>query len=272
MKKQGVAMHWNVIATISVFVVALALLPANALAQTANDLSGFWTRGGGGGGGGAAEGGAEGGRGGATAMSQWSAKPIPFTPAGLAKFNANKPGKGPRQGPPALGNDPIGDSNPPGLYRTLIYGRPFEFVQLKGKVLQIFEWGRVWRVIYTDGRKVPDQLPAGPYWYGYSVGKWEGDTLVVETLGLDGRAWLDEWGTPFSDDTRVQERWRRQDNNLELTIRLTDPALFSQPWISDVKRFRLQPDGELTEMIFAPIDEKEFNARIRNPAAGVPNR
>src|SRR5688572_11308705 len=153
MKKQGVAMHWNVIATISVFVVALALLPANALAQTANDLSGFWTRGGGGGGG-AAEGGAEGGRGGATAMSQWSAKPIPFTPAGLAKFNANKPGKGPRQGPPALGNDPIGDSNPPGLYRTLIYGRPFEFVQLKGKVLQIFEWRRVWRVIYTDGRKV----------------------------------------------------------------------------------------------------------------------
>jgi hypothetical protein len=230
---------------------------AVAAAQATNDLSGVWT--GGGGGGGAASG----------AMSQWGAKPIPFTPAGLAKFNANKPGKGPRQGPPALGNDPIGDSNPPGLYRTLVYGRPFEFIQLKNKVLQIFEWGKVWRVIYTDGRKVPDQLPAGPYWYGYSVGKWEGDTLVVETIALDSRAWLDEWGTPFGDDTRVEERWRRQDNGLELTIKLTDPALLKEPWLSDTKRFRLQVNGELDEMIFAPIDEKEFNSRIRNPAAGV---
>jgi hypothetical protein len=119
---------------------------------------------------------------------------------------------------------------------------------------------------------VPDDLPAGPYWYGYSVGKWEGDTLVVETIALDSRAWLDEWGTPFSDDTHVQERWRRQENNLELTIKLTDPSMFTEPWVSDTKRFRLQPGVELDEMIFAPIDEKEFNSRIRNPAAGVPAR
>ena len=94
---------------VSGLVMAILLFCVVA-AQTAPHLSGVWT---GGGGAGAASG----------ATSQWGAKPIPFTPAGLAKFNTNKPGKGPRQGPPALGNDPIGDSNPPGLYRTLVYGQ-----------------------------------------------------------------------------------------------------------------------------------------------------
>ena len=88
--------------------------------------------------------------------------------------------------------------------------RPFEFIQLKNKVLQIFEWGKVWRVIYTDGRKVPDQLPAGPYWYGYSVGggratrSWSIPSPWIAVRGSMSGA------RPFGDDTRVQERWRRQ--------------------------------------------------------------
>ena len=63
----------------------------------------------------------------------------------------------------ALGNDPIGGAKPPGLYRALIYTRPFEFMQQADKVVQLFEWGQVWRAIYTDGRPVPDDIPAGPY-------------------------------------------------------------------------------------------------------------
>jgi hypothetical protein len=240
-------------------VIAPVVMLGQGGGQKPSDLAGVWTRGGGDGGG---------------PMSQWSSKPVPFSPAGLAKFNANKPGKGPRQGPPALGNDPIGDANPPGLYRTLIYNRPFEMIQLPDRVLQIFEWGKTWRVIWTDGRPVPDDVASGPYWYGYSVGKWQGDTLVAQTVALDGRAWLDEWGTPFTDETRVEERWRRADaNTLELTITVHDPELYAQPFVSDRKTYRLQPKGspgaELLEQIFAPIDEKEFNERIRNPAAGI---
>lgn len=229
-------------------------LPLGALAQS--DLSGVWLR----------DSGSE-----RYPMSQWSAEELPLTAAGRERFEANIPGKGPRQQMPALGNDPLGQANPPGLYRTLVYGRPFEFMQSDAKVVQLFEWGKHWRGIWTDGRDLPAAIEAGPYWYGYSVGEWEGDTLVVKTVGLDGRAWLDEWGTPFSDFTEIEERWTRKGDTLELTLTLTDDELFTQPWTSDVKTFSLQaPDslnGELMEQIFAPIDELEFNERVRDPAA-----
>ena len=233
-----------------------AVLPLGAAAQN-QDLSGVWLRDSGSGG---------------YPQSQWSPEELPFTAAGRQRFDANVPGKGPRQQMPATGNDPLGQANPPGLYRTLVYGRPWEFIQTDDKILQTFEWGKHWRAIWTDGREVPDALVAGPYWYGYSVGEWEGDTLVVQTVGLDGRAWLDEWGTPFTDFAQIEERWRRVDEDtLELTITVNDPELYSRPWTSDTKTFELQsPDslnGELMEQIFAPIDEIEFNERIRDPAA-----
>jgi len=208
-------------------------------------------------------------------QSQWSPAELPFTTTGKAAFDANKPGKGPRQAMPAFGNDPLGQANPPGLYRTLVYGRPIELVQLPDRVIQMFEWGKHWRTIWTDGRAVPDALVAGPFWYGYSVGKWEGDTLVVKTVGLDGRAWLDEWGTPYTDLTEIEERWTRSDDKtLSLTITVTDPELYSKPWTSDVKTYSLETgdpvNGELMEQIFAPIDEIQFNQDIRDRAASGP--
>jgi hypothetical protein len=231
-------------------------------ASAQSDLSGVFLRAGGGGNN--------------YPMSQWSPDELPFTATGRAVFDANIPGKGPRQTLPANGNDPLGQANPPGLYRTLVYGRPIQIVQLPDKVIQLFEWGKHWRTIWTDGREAPDALVAGPFWYGYSVGEWEGDTLVVKTVGLDGRAWLDEWGTPYTDFTEIEERWRRVDaNTLEMTLTLTDPELYTRPWTSDVKRFIQQaPDslnGELQEQIFAPIDEIEFNNRVRDPAASGPD-
>jgi hypothetical protein len=247
-------------ATMSLGLLGL-LFPLVAHAQAPTTLDGVWVRG-------------RGGRGGP--MSQWSSEELPFTSEGRDRFDANKPGKGPRQDFPALGNDPLGDSNPPGLYRTLVYNRPFEFVQLDDKVLQLFEWNKSWRTIYTDGREVPGDVPTGPFWYGYSVGRWEGDTLVVTTVALDGRAWFDEWGTPFSDGARVEERWRRaSDTTLELTLTVEDPLLYTRPWVSATSTYGLQTasplEGEVLEMIFAPIDEDLFNSRIRDPAAGLPD-
>ena len=125
----------------------------------------------------------------------------------------------------------LGDSNPPGLYRTLIYNRPFEIVQTPGKVVQLFEWAKIWRVIWTDGRPVPDDLPAGPYWYGYSVGVWRGIRWWSRRSDWYDRAWLDEWGTPFSGDARIEERWKRTGpDRIELTITLHDPATYAKPW------------------------------------------
>ena len=107
--------------------------------------------------------------------------PPPMTPEGKRKFDANKPSYGPRAIPPALGNDPAGNCDPLGLVRLLLFPRPFEFVHAPGRVFQFLEWNHVWRTIWTDGRKLPED--PDPRWYGYSVGKWDGDTLVVGITG-----------------------------------------------------------------------------------------
>ena len=196
----------------------------------------------------------------------------PLTPKGLAAVNNNKSGKGPRQVPPAFANDLLGDANPPGLLRALVYGRPFQMIVLPDKVVQLFEWTRVWREINTDGRALPEDI--GPFWYGYSVGKWDGNTLVVNTNNLDARAWMDQWGSPFSDALKLQERWRRTSkDNLELVMTIDDAVMYTKPWTTTTRNFKFQtkdmPDGEMLEVIFAPVDEKSFNERIRNPAGGI---
>jgi hypothetical protein len=221
------------------------------------DFSGVWQRSGGQGGGNG------------KAVSQWSSGDLPFTAAGREQLAFNKPGKGPRAVMPAFGNDPMGGANPPGLYRTLVYNRPFEFVHANGKIVQLLEWARVHRVIHMDGRPVPEDVPAGPYWYGYSVGQWEGDTLTVTTLGVDSRAFMDEWGTPFSDQARFVERWRRAaPNRLELIMTVIDPVTYAEPWTSIPITYTLQPNTDVEEMIFAPMDEVVFNERVRDPAGG----
>lgn len=204
--------------------------------------------------------------------SQWSPEKLPFTPAGRTLFDSRKPGKGPRAGLPANGNDPLSNANVPGLLRTLVYSRPFQLIQAGDKTVQLFEWFRIWREIWTDDRKMPED--PGPRFYGYSVGKWDGDTFVVETTGLDSRLWGDEWGMPFSEDMVVTERWHRLDrDNMELTATFNDPKMYTKPWTSDPSRFRLQakgtPNGELLEVIFAPMDEENFNSVIRDLSNGV---
>jgi len=204
--------------------------------------------------------------------SQWLKPRLPLTPKGRAIFDSRSPGKGPRAALPAKGNDPLSDANVPGLLRSLVYGRPFQFIQTDDKVVQMFEWFRIWREVWTDGRAMPED--PGPRFYGYSVGRWEGDTFVVETFGLDPRLWGDEWGMPFSEQMRITERWRRMDeDDLELTLTFTDPETYTTSWTSDPRRFRRQPktspNGELLEVIFTPMDEQVFNRRIRNLSNGV---
>ena len=107
-------------------------------------------------------------------------------------------------------------------------------------------------------------------WLGYSAGKWDGDTFVVDSTGFDDRTWLDHFGNPHSDQMHLQERYHRVDRDtLELTMTLTDPKVYTKPWVSEKKIFRLVPKGEVKEMFCVPSEEQSFNARIRNPAGGV---
>jgi hypothetical protein len=225
-----------------------------------HDLTGVWLQKGGGGGAN-------------NHLSPWVEKSDPpLTPQGVQLMATHKPSEGPRTVMPALQNDPQSGGNPPGLIRTLIYGRPFEIAKLDDSIVMMFEWYHVWRQIWTDGRKVPSWDTVGPYWYGYSVGNFKGDEFEIQTVGMDNRAWMDNWGTPFSEAINLVEHWRRVDHDT-LTVKLTinDPMIYAQPWTTKEVTYKYQPkgspDGELFEVIFAPIDEKVFNDNVRDPGA-----
>ena len=103
------------------------------------------------------------------------------------------------------------------------------------------------RQIFTDGRPLPSDPQ--PWWYGYSVGKWDGDTLVVETKGFRDMGWIDEEGTVITESGRIIERFRRPNvGNLEIEITVDDPKAFTKPWTVKLNQ-RLMPDTELIEFV-----------------------
>jgi hypothetical protein len=175
--------------------------------------------------------------------------------------------------PPVSANDPIAWCDPYGFPRILSVNRPVEMVHTSTRIVQLFEWSRVWRDIWLDGRALP--ADPDPRWMGYSVGRWEGDTLVVETIGFNEKTWMDQYGYPYSAGARFVERWRRVDATTILhDATLFDPDIYTEPWVGDTRTFRLLPrDGwpqaELREEFCAPSEERSFNERVRDPAGGV---
>jgi hypothetical protein len=191
-------------------------------------------------------------------LDQPGSREAPFTPAG-------KPGYGPRR---ALErNDPMGRCEPLGLVRNLVAEivaphATFEIVQTPTRIVQFFEYRHDWREIWLDGRALPEGDALYPKWNGFSVGRFEGDELVVDSVGFDERSWLDKLGYPHSEDLRVEERYRRVDaETLELVVTVTDPAIYTEPWRSDAKRFRLNA-GKATrwdEQIYCiPAEEMTY--------------
>jgi hypothetical protein len=113
------------------------------------------------------------------------------------------------------------------------------FAQTSDEVLQFFEDGRTWRDIWTDGRKLPGD-DAESRWYGYAVGHWEGDTFVVNSNNFNDATWLDQYGSPHSDQMTVEERYHRVDHDhLEMTLNITDPMAYVGTWKGDKKIFQL---------------------------------
>jgi hypothetical protein len=203
----------------------------------------------------------------------------PMTPLGQKQFEASKPSYGPRAVPPSVGNDNVGECNPQGMPRILLFPRPVEFVMLPDRMFQVFQWHRALREIWMDGRTLPaDFNPDFRRWYGYSAARWEGNTLVVETSGFDDRAWLDHFGYPKSDQMRLEERYTRTGSDtIQVNMTVHDPKLYTRPWIAETKIFTRVPRQEtisenwlgLMEEICVPLDELEFNRRVRDTAGGV---
>jgi len=127
-----------------------------------------------------------------------------------------------------------------------VAGIPFKILQMPGVTVLLYEEFHVYRQIHTDGRQLP--VDPDPTWYGYSIGRWEGDTFVIETAGFKEGSWLDNSGHPHTDALRTAERFRRVNfGHLEVDVTITDPKAYSRPWKSDTMRFTLQPDTELLE-------------------------
>jgi len=111
----------------------------------------------------------------------------------------------------------------------------------------VYEAFNLWRQVHLDGRDFAEDL--NPSWLGYSKGHWEGDTLVVETRGLNGKQWLDHGGLPTSDKLTVIEKFRRPNiGRLEIELTITDPTYYTKPWTVTTNA-RLMLGTELFEFI-----------------------
>jgi hypothetical protein len=124
---------------------------------------------------------------------------------------------------------------------------PFKIVQTPKLTLVLYEIFVNYRQIHTDGRALPTERH--PAWFGYSVGRWDGDMFVVDTVGINDRTWLDDSGYPHSDALRITERMRRVDfGRLDIEFTFDDPKTYTKPWTVKVP-FELMPDTELLEYV-----------------------
>jgi hypothetical protein len=188
----------------------------------------------------------------------------PMTPWAKEKYAVAHPG-----GVVGTGdedNDPALHCDPTGMPRIMGEG-PFEFIQIPGRILVLIEDAYARRTIWMDGRPLPKD--PDPTWYGYSVGRWEGDTLVIDTIGLDDRSWLNGAGYPHSDAAHIVERIHRPSHDtLEISTTITDSKAYTQPWVSNAPRvYLLKPKYEMQEALCVPEDEQSFLKSVREPAA-----
>jgi hypothetical protein len=143
--------------------------------------------------------------------------------------------------------EPDANCLPQGVPKIDAAPAPYKFINMPGGIAILYEAFTQWRQIFTDGRPLPSN--PNPTWFGYSVGRWEGDTLVVETTGFNGKLWLDQVGHPSTDALHVTERFRRLNvGQMELTITIDDPKAYTRPW-TVVEHPHLLPDTELMEFI-----------------------
>jgi hypothetical protein len=182
---------------------------------------------------------------------------VPFTPAGLALFKERRAN--------LSKDDPEGYCLPPGVPRYTGTPYPFQMIQLPDRLVILYEGAsHGYRVIYMDGRK--HSADPNPTWMGESIASWEdNDTLVVDTIGFNGRTWLDYVGHPASEQLHVVEKYRRPDNNTLLyETTITDPVYYSKPWTSSF-RVRWTAGAELLEYICNENNKDIYHLDTKGP-------
>jgi hypothetical protein len=184
--------------------------------------------------------------------------PLPLQPWAEEKFKYNMGDQGPYGGGRNELKPYIAVCSPQGPTVDWQFGTfPFEIIQSPKRVLIMYERDHEIRQIWTDGREHPKDF--GHNWMGHSIGHWEGDTLVTDTIGLNDLTWLDKAGHVHSDQLHLIERLRRvEPGKLRLDITFDDPKTFTKQWTA-FRYFYLKPDWEIEEEILC---EDKFLGRM----------
>jgi len=169
------------------------------------------------------------------AANQKGTSPLPFTPSGADTFKSYDPAK----------FDYTGRCLPQGLTRSMNSPFPIQIVQTPAVFAVLYEAWNVFHVVPTDGRGFPKDMD--PTWMGTSIGHWDGDTLVVETTGFNGKTNLDTVGHPHSDQMHVTERYTRTDaTHITYEVIIDDPKTYAKQW-NNVRTFTLRKDWDIME-------------------------
>ncbi len=165
---------------------------------------------------------------------------LSMTPWAEAIYNQRKDGA-------VSAQDPDANCLPQGVPKINSTPEPFKIFQEPNVVVVLYEAFDQFRQFFMDGRELPKD--PNPQWFGYSVAKWEGDTLVVESSGFNGKAWLDQVGHPSSASLRVTERFHRRDlGHMDVQATITDPIAYNKPW-SYTQPLSLVVDIDLIELV-----------------------
>jgi len=144
-------------------------------------------------------------------------------------------------------DDPTANCIVGGVPRSDLVPYPFKIVQVPGMVVILYEAVHSYRQIFTDGRELPKD--PNPTWFGYSIGRWDGDMFVVETSGFNDKGWLDNAGRPATELLHVTERFRRKDfGHMDIEITIDDPKAYTKPWTVTLP-LTFRADDELIEYI-----------------------
>jgi hypothetical protein len=171
-------------------------------------------------------------------------------------------------------NDPfVRTCDPLGFPRNMLFEtRSIAFSAMADRIIIMNQYQKVWREVYTDGRELPKNAGQrgglDSRYYGYSVGHWENDnTLVVDTVGLDPSTWLNNAGYPHTSEAHVQERYTRVDHNdLQLTITVEDPKIYTKPFVLATNRFKWIPDQKFDEQLCIPSQVLDYLKYVGDPA------
>jgi hypothetical protein len=194
----------------------------------------------------------------------FGATDLPMTAWAKAKFDAAKPSEGPKSVTIPQLNDPFYACYPPGVPRIYLHPFAMEIVQTPKEVIQIFEYDHLVRHIYIDGRPHPDD--PDPTFMGNAIGHWEGDTLVVDTIGFNDKTWIDRVGHPHSEKLHTIERFRRvNQSTIQMDLTLEDPVAYTAP-IKKQFVFLYQPTWDILEHVCIDNEEfLEFNKKENQP-------